>query len=108
MSAGSRFTAPGEPLDDGLIRDQAWIGDAILALYARRWLLANTPASADRPALFIRLTSNRFLSAFGEPTKVEARIGRIYEEKGEQAAFAFIEENILPLFKKQNAGVGRR
>jgi hypothetical protein len=54
------------------------------------------------------MTSNRFLTAFGEPTRVEARIGRVYEEGGLSAAFALLDETILPLFKKQNAGVARR
>ena len=108
MSAGSAFTTPGEPREEAAIRDQAWIGDAVLALFARRWILENTPESADRAALFIRMTSNRFLTAFGEPTRVEARIGRVYEAEGEAAANALIESTLLPLFKKQNAGVGRR
>jgi hypothetical protein len=108
MSAGSAFTIPGEPREEAAIREEAWIGDAVLALYARRWLLENTPQDADRTDLFIRMTSNRFLTAFGEPTRVEARIGRVYEEGGLSAAFALLDETILPLFKKQNAGVARR
>lgn len=101
------FSSP-EPSDEGLLRQQAWIGDAVLALYARRWILAHTPEGADRTELFIRMTCNHFLSAFGEPTRVEARIGRLYEARGEQAAFAYLEDTLLPLFKKQNSGVGRR
>jgi hypothetical protein len=91
-----------------ILREKAWIGDAVLALYARRWIVANAPKNADRTELFKRLTSNQFLSGLGEPTKVEARIGRVYEKEGEAAAFAFIEETILPLFLRQNAPKGRR
>ena len=98
----------GEPDDIAVLRAQAWIGDAVLALFARRWILAHSPASADRTDLFKRMTSNRFLSAFGEPTRVEAKIGRIYEVSGEQAAFDHIENNILPLYKKQTSPQGRR
>jgi hypothetical protein len=108
MSAGSAFTTPGEPREEAAIREEAWIGDAVLALYARSWILENTPETADRTALFIRMTSNRFLTAFGEPTRVEARIGRVYAEGGLPAAFALLDETILPLFKKQNAFEGRR
>ena len=31
---------------------------------------------------FTRLTSNDFLSAFGNPTRVEASIGKLYQEGG--------------------------
>jgi hypothetical protein len=101
--------ATGEETGDiATLREEAWIGDAVLALYARRWIVANAPASADRTDLFKRMTSNHFLSALGEPTSVEAKIGRIYEKEGEKAAFEHIEKIILPLFKKQNAPKGRR
>lgn len=106
MSAGEPI--PSEPTDEALLREQAWIGDAVLALYARRWILAHFPASADKAALFTRMTSNNFLTAFGEPTKVEARIGRIYEAGGLDAANEWIEHTILPLFLRQNAATARR
>ena len=97
-----------EPNDLGLVREQAWIGDAVLALYARRWILAKEPKNADRTDLFKKMTSNQFLTAFGEPTRVEARIGRIYEADGEAAAFNYIEETILPLYRKHRACTSRR
>jgi hypothetical protein len=97
-----------EPRDITILREQAWIGDAVLALYARRWIVANAPKNADRTEFFKRMTSNRFLSSLGEPTRVEAKIGRVYEACGEKAAFEYIDGNILPLFKKQNAPKGRR
>jgi|GEM_PF-2381762 len=92
-----------EPKDLALLREQAWIGDAVLALYARRWIVANAPKGADRSELFRRMTCNHFLSAFGEPTKVEARIGRIYEAAGLDTAFEYMEREILPLYVKQAA-----
>lgn len=85
-------------------RTQAWIGDAVLALYARKWILAETSiAPKERAEAFIRMTSNKFLSAIGEPTAMEAEIGVIYEADGLEAAFAHIEEKFVPLFKKQQA-----
>jgi hypothetical protein len=50
---------------------------------------------------FTRLTSNDFLSSFGNPTRVEASIGRLYQEGGLDAAFAWMDENLIPLFRKQ-------
>lgn len=81
------------------ILEQAWIGDAVLALYARRRILREGLGIDNAKA--IRMTSNRFLQITGEASMVEARIGRIYEEKGEAAAFAWIEETLLPVFEKQ-------
>lgn len=85
------------------LRNQAWIGDAVLALYARRWLLEQPliADSATRTELFRHLTSNQFLSGLGRPTEVEARIGRIYAEQSLEAAFHHIETQLVPLFLKQ-------
>jgi dsRNA-specific ribonuclease len=47
------------------------------------------------------MTSNRFLSAIGEPTKVEAEIGNVYSRDGQEAAFRFIEQQLLPVFERQ-------
>lgn len=80
-------------------REEAWIGDAVLALYVREWLLRHK-GQIDGQA-FIRATSNDFLRHFGNPTSVEAEIGRIYQEGGLQVAFAFVEEKLIPLFQKQ-------
>ena len=92
-------------------RDLAWIGDAILALYAREWLLQQPPHPLfTRQELFVRLTANSFLLALGEPTRVEARIGQVYQENGLHAAFGWIEEHLQPLFEKHlaNASKGQR
>lgn len=84
------------------VRDQAWIGDAVLGLYARIWTLNN---AADSPLmrgeLFTLFTSNQFLSATGEPTRVEAEIGRVFARAGLQGAFDYISEKLLPLFIAQ-------
>jgi dsRNA-specific ribonuclease len=83
------------------LREEAWIGDAVLALFARGWLLTQTSREtslAQRTALFELFVSNQFLSGFGEPTRVEAEIGRLYESHGLSAAFALIEEKLLPRF----------
>jgi dsRNA-specific ribonuclease len=48
--------------------------------------------------MFVRFTSNDFLKSKGNPTSVEAEIGRVYEEKGLQAGFDWIAEHLYPLF----------
>ena len=80
-------------------REAAWIGDAVLALFARKFVLSERNAMDGE--WFTRLTSNDFLSAFGNPTRVEASIGRLYQEEGIDAAFAWMEANLLPMFRKQ-------
>lgn len=82
-------------------RECAWIGDAVLALFARQFVLAERRAMDGE--WFTHLTSNDFLSAFGNPTSVEASIGRLYREQGLEAAFAWMNENLIPLFRKQIA-----
>lgn len=83
-------------------RTKAWIGDAVLALFAREWILRQEDiAMKDRAEVFIQMTSNQFLASLGEPTAMEAGIGVIYESQGLQAAFAHIEEKFLPVFEKQ-------
>lgn len=82
-------------------REAAWIGDAVLALFARQFVLRERNAMDGE--WFTRLTSNEFLSAFGNPTRVEASIGRLYQEGGLDAAFGWMNENLLPLFRKQIA-----
>lgn len=82
-------------------REAAWIGDAVLALYAREYVLQERGCMDG--IWFTHLTSNEFLSAFGNPTSVEAIIGNIYRSQGLAAAHAHIEKEFLPLFKKQIA-----
>jgi hypothetical protein len=83
------------------LREEAWIGDAVLTLFVRGWLLTVTSREmtpAQRAALFELFASNQFLSNFGEPTRVEAEIGRLYQSDGLPAAFAFIEKKFLTRF----------
>jgi len=54
------------------------------------------------------MTSNRFLAAFGEPSEVEAELGRLYESQGLEAAFAWIEQKLMPLFDRQEEKRMRR
>lgn len=77
---------------------EAWIGDAVLALYARERILRED-GLLDGPKAE-RMTSNQFLSAFGEPSEVEANIGRVYQQDGLAEALAFIEARYMPLFAK--------
>jgi len=84
---------------DNALTGQAWIGDAVLTLYARLKILRDDGAVDGEKCR--RLTSNQFLGTFGEPTKTEAGIGRIYEREGMDAAFRWIERNLLPLFERQ-------
>jgi len=84
------------------VQDLAWIGDGVLALFARQWILDNQPAG-HKSELFKAMTCNQFLSSFGRPTEVEAEIGRIYLEKGLENAFAHIDRVLVPLFRKQLA-----
>lgn len=81
------------------ILEEAWIGDAVLALYARRHILKET--GAVDAARFERMTSNQFLTALGDPAEVEAEIGRTFERDGLQAAFDLITAKLLPLHERQ-------
>lgn len=81
------------------ILEEAWIGDAVLSLYARRLILRED--GAVNSAKLERMTSNRFLTAMGEPSEVEAEIGRAYEREGLDGAFAWIEQKLIPLFTRQ-------
>ena len=99
---GLRFHAgPVSRKDDELKeeREAAWIGDAVLALLARRFVLRERNSMDGE--WFTRLTSNDFLSSFGNPTRVEASIGKLYLSEGLDAAFAWMEQELLPVFRKQ-------
>ncbi len=78
---------------------QAWLGDAVLALYVREKILREDGLLDGEK--YTRMTSNQFLSALGEPSAVEAEIGTVYQEQGLAAAFAFIETRLIPVFDKQ-------
>ena len=89
-----------------VLTGEAWIGDAVLALYARAKILREDGRVDGEKC--VRMTSNRFLSAIGEPTKTEAEIGRVYQRAGLQAAFAFIEQRLMPVFERQEENRRRR
>jgi hypothetical protein len=82
-------------------REAAWVGDAVLALFARQFVLRERNAMDGE--WFTRMTSNEFLSAFGNPTRVEASIGRLYQEGGLDAAFAWMDAELVPMFRNQIA-----
>jgi hypothetical protein len=83
----------------GKILREAWVGDAVLSLWARERILAEEGCIDDLK--FTRMTSNRFLAGFGEASEVEAEIGRLYKEGGLAAAFKWIEERLWPAFLRQ-------
>ena len=80
---------------------EAWIGDAVLCLYARLKILREdgvTNAPKEE-----RMTSNQFLSGWAEPSETEAEIGRIYQREGLDAAFEWIEAHLMPAFQRQES-----
>ncbi|MFY8216223.1 MAG: hypothetical protein ACOVMP_06435 [Chthoniobacterales bacterium] len=80
-------------------KNDAWIGDAVLALYVRSWILRESKTTdGERQRA---MTSNQFLANFGNPTEVEAEIGRIYRTDGLDAAFQWIESHLIPTFQAQ-------
>lgn len=80
-------------------REWAWLGDAVLALYVREHILRTDKKTDGAKA--VRMSSNQFLSALGNPTSVEASIGRLYHEHGLDAAFEWIQSRVVPLHEKQ-------
>ena len=100
MPAKAPIAKPGK-IRRRKILEEAWIGDAVLSLYARS-LILRTGGAVDS-AQFERMTCNQFLAAHGEPSEVEAQVGRAYESGGIDAAFAWIERELMPLFDRQEA-----
>ena len=88
------------------ILQEAWIGDAVLSLYVRSRILKEQGHIDGQKS--IRMTSNQFLNTLGEPSEVEAALGRVYQQQGLDAAFAWIEQKIMPLFLKQEAKRARK
>ncbi len=81
------------------LRERAWIGDSVLELYARQWVLGQ--GGEINAELKTRFTRNSFLNCLGNPTEMEARIGDVFLAEGLEAANAWIHEHIEPLFLKQ-------
>jgi dsRNA-specific ribonuclease len=88
-------------VDRGRLLKDAWIGDAVLTLHARLRILKQHGIVDGQMAE--RMTSNQFLSTHGEPSETEAIIGRIYLDAGLDAAFAWIDRELIPLFERQEA-----
>lgn len=73
---------------------EAWLGDAVLALLVRDWLIG-TLGSTDGDLQGL-ITSNQFLSRFGHPTAVEAALGRLWRDHGYAAAESEFRTKFLP------------
>jgi 23S rRNA maturation mini-RNase III len=100
------MAAPKEPDLTQRLRENAWIGDAVLELYVRSHImLQEGRIDAEKKT---RFTCNQFLSCHGNPTAVEAEIGVIYQRDGLEAAFAWIRGTLEPLFLKQEAKRARQ
>jgi len=92
---------PHNPLH---VQERSWIGDAVLALLAREWIMAaGDHPFAERSEIYRNLTCNQFLSSLGHPAKVEAEIGNAYLAGGLEAARAFFQDRLLPLYRKQES-----
>ncbi len=83
------------PEHDPVVRADAWIGDAVLALYVREFLLAECHGHIDGET-FVQLTSNDFLRLVGNATEVEACIGRAYREGQLPLAYDWIRRELHP------------
>ena len=76
------------------LKKEAWVGDAILALWVREWILEEE--GNINGAHFVEFTSNDFLRRTGNATGVEAQIGRIFKSDGLEGAYAWIEQQLKP------------
>ena len=74
--------AAPKKIDEELMREreEAWVGDAVLALFVRRLILKEQGKMDGE--MFIRCTSNDFLRNIGNPTSVEALIGGSMKARG--------------------------
>lgn len=98
-----------DPTNPAHVQERSWIGDAVLALLAREWILLKGELPfAERSELYRNLTSNQFLNSLGAPAKVEADLGTAYIQGGIEAARSHFEEHFVPLFLKQERNRRRR
>ena len=105
--AGERPWRGFKHLAVGDQRQLAWLGDAVLALWAREWLERN--GRGYEQDAFSRMTSNQFLNAFGQPDTVEAWIGSTFKEQGYEATRELLNTHLIPVFLRQEAnGVNLR
>ncbi len=84
-----------------VLRAEAWVGDAVLALYVREMLLKEGERIDGE--LFTQLTSNKFLQLLGNATEIEAAIGRAYRDGQLALAYAWIDRELFPKMKQQMA-----
>ncbi|MBT9450865.1 hypothetical protein [Akkermansia glycaniphila] len=94
------------PDQDPRVRAEAWVGDAILALYVREWILSFRKEIDGK--LFIEMTSNDFLRLTGNATGVEAQIGRVFKSDGLEGAYAWIEHHLRPRMEERLHVLRRR
>ena len=85
---------------DPAVRAKAWIGDAVLALYVREWILDFNHGHMDGN-IFKELTSNQFLRLTGNDTAVEAQIGDAYAAGGLSAGFDWITRHLRPRMEQR-------
>lgn len=78
---------------DPVVRAKAWVGDAVLALYVREWILELNHGAMDGE-LFVALTSNQFLRLVGNATAVEAEIGMAFRRGGLAEAYGWIDAHL--------------
>jgi 23S rRNA maturation mini-RNase III len=97
--AEAQRARPAAKRREDAVREEAWIGDAVLALYVRLKIVGEDGRLDGAKA--IRMTSNEFLAGVGEPTAIEAEIGRAYSAGGLDEAFRHIEQRLMPAFSKQ-------
>ncbi|MEO0416681.1 MAG: ribonuclease III domain-containing protein [Verrucomicrobiota bacterium] len=81
------------------LQTEAWIGDSVLGLFVRRLIVAEDGDLNGEK--YARYTSNKWLSHLGDPTEVEAEIGRVFEAKGLDAGFEHIRTKILPILIRE-------
>ncbi len=91
---------PLPPDLDPAVRAVAWIGDAVLALYVREWILSFNHDRMDGE-IFTALTSNQFLRLIGNATGVEAQIGNAYRQGGITGAYAWIDSELRPRMEER-------
>jgi hypothetical protein len=101
MRTMPHFTPVNPPQEPRQEQELAWLGDAVLALWARERILREHGGLVTE--VFLAMTSNAFLQSLGRPTRVEAEVGLVYRDKGLAAAFEYLEARVLPAYEAQEA-----
>ncbi len=105
-SADQVFQPVSPPSDPTAEQELAWVGDAVLGLWARERVLRER-GGIDTTA-FRQLTANEYLQGIARPTRVEAEIGLVYQRDGLATAFDYMNARLLPTFAKQEANRRRQ